>query len=71
MQAIEFILRFFRKRMLFIMALAVAAIGGFIALDGWSWISAIILVLTVCAAAAFWALVTFWVAVFNGSKRHN
>jgi hypothetical protein len=65
---LEFIARLFRRQMLFIFALAIFAVVGVVATDGWSWTTGIVLAIAIFAVATFWALISFWIWIFSGAN---
>jgi uncharacterized protein (DUF58 family) len=68
-QLVDYLLVVVRRKMLFMMALAVIMCVAFIASGGWSWPAFIILMFLLFGIVMYWVLINFWIAVFRGANK--
>lgn len=57
--------RLFRRKLLFLMALAFVAALGAASANGWSWSSTLVIGVAALVITLFWILSSFWIWVFG------
>ncbi len=68
---LTFVARLFRRKLLFLMALAFTAVLGALSVNGWSWTGGIVVAVAIIVVGLFWILSSFWLWVFGNMNRER
>ena len=66
-----FIAPLMRRQFRFYAAIVAIGVVGIVYANGWSWTSAVVILLTVAVLPLAWALVWFWATVFSNVGRQG